>query len=94
VSRVICVTEGIETGLAVQEHTGITTLSAISAGNLERFEPPRGVRFVEIWADNDISGTGQRSSARAERSLSSLGYIVSVKMSPVIGADWLDVLCG
>jgi len=88
----ICVTEGIETGLAVQESTLCTTLAAISAGNLERFDPPAGVRIIEIWADNDVSGAGQRSSARAFRNLSERGYIVTVKMSPKMGKDWLDIM--
>jgi phage/plasmid primase-like uncharacterized protein len=90
----ICVTEGIETGIAVQEHTGVTTLAAYSAGNLERFEPPLGAHVVEIWADNDISGAGQISSAKAQRALEERGYLVSVRTSLKMGEDWLDELCG
>jgi phage/plasmid primase-like uncharacterized protein len=86
----INLTEGIETGLAVQEKTLVPTLAAISAGGLERFQPPAGVRTIEIWADNDISEAGQRSSARALRALTAQGYIVAVSLSPEPGTDWLD----
>jgi putative DNA primase/helicase len=87
----INVTEGIETGLAVQEHTGVSTFAAVSAGGLQVFIPPPGVHYVTVWADKDVSGTGQTSSSILKRRLSERGYGVQVKMPMRVG-DWLDVL--
>ena len=52
-SPVAAVTEGIETGLAVQEATGVPTFAAISAGGMAEWRPPAHVRMVLIFADKD-----------------------------------------
>lgn len=61
-STVIAVAEGIETSLAVHEATKLTTYSCLSANGLKKFEPLAGVKAVFIFADNDVSKTGQRAA--------------------------------
>jgi putative DNA primase/helicase len=94
-AETVNITEGIETGLAVMEHTLVPTLATVAAGGLVRFEPPVGVRVVHIWADNDLeSATGQRAQAQALRNLRLKGYFVEVHIPTRGGSDWLDVFAG
>ncbi len=50
---VVAVTEGIETGIAVQLATGIPVFAACSAGGMKAWEPLPGVRRVLVYADKD-----------------------------------------
>src|SRR5579884_3966167 len=52
----LAVSEGIETGLAVQESTGLPTWAAGSAPNLAALTLPAGLRQLWIWADADPAG--------------------------------------
>lgn len=52
----LCVTEGIENGLAVLLSTGKPVWAALSAGNLEQLWLPPHVRHVCIYGDNDADG--------------------------------------
>lgn len=97
---VLNVAEGIETALAVTQALGQPVWACVSAGLLERFEPPRGTRRVVIWADKDRSEAGQRAAARLMERLRSLG-LEGVTLLPPLpiaddqkGIDWLDVLRG
>jgi len=49
----VAVTEGIETGIAVQLAMGIPTFSAISSVGLANWVPPRHVKKVLIMGDKD-----------------------------------------
>src|SRR5207247_6465745 len=60
----LALTEGIETGIAVLESTGVPTWATGCAGGLEHAIIPDRVGIVEIWGDNDAGGTGQK--ARSE----------------------------
>ncbi|MFN7112634.1 MAG: toprim domain-containing protein, partial [Brevundimonas sp.] len=48
--------EGIETALAVAVATGLPAYAAVSAGGLEAWIPPAGVRAVLIGGDHDKAG--------------------------------------
>lgn len=58
----IAVAEGIETALAIYQATGISTYACISAGGLKQFEPPAGVKRVDVFSDNDASNVGQKAA--------------------------------
>jgi phage/plasmid primase-like uncharacterized protein len=88
----LAITEGIETGLAVMEATGLPVWAAIAAGNLERVEVPAAVRRVELWADHDANGCGQRAAETAAARFHAEGREVVVLLPPDVGQDWLDVL--
>jgi len=58
----IGITEGIETALAVTQLTQIPCWSAVSSALLEKFEPPKGIKYVMIFADRDKNFTGQKAA--------------------------------
>jgi len=86
------VTEGIETGIAVQESTNRTTIAAVSAYGVENIEPPPGIKTLYLWLDNDVNMVGQRAGARARRRLEAVGVMVESVIPSVPGTDWLDEL--
>lgn len=62
----LAITEGIETGLAVQEATGSPTWTSYCAGNMAAIKVPESVRKVTVWADNDTPGL-EAAQALADR---------------------------
>ena len=55
---ILCIAEGIETALAVQQINGYPVWSVGSASNMKAFEPPDIVKNIYIYVDEDISATG------------------------------------
>ena len=88
------VAEGIETAIAAHEMFNLPVWAAVTAGGLERFNPPVGVSRFVIFGDNDGSFTGQKSAFalanRLRRDRPELDIEVCIPDEP--GADWLDVL--
>jgi len=84
--------EGIETGLAVMQATGLATWAGLSAGGLETLIlPPLPLASdILIAADNDKSGRGQRAAAVAAERWTAEGRRVRVSVPPEIGTDWAD----
>ncbi len=85
------ITEGVETALAASQIAGVPVWSCITAHGVETFEPPEGVTSIVIFADNDVSFTGQRAAYAAAHRLQVRGLQVEVRIPPMVG-DWLDVL--
>ncbi len=92
VGAALALTEGIETGLAVLEATGMATWAAISAPGLAAIKLPAEVRAVAIWSDNDVSDAGQRAADSLAARLRREGRRVRVLLPRDVGQDWLDVL--
>jgi putative DNA primase/helicase len=96
--RVLGVTEGIETALAVFEATGMVTWSLISATMMSLFLIPSGVEKLIIWSDLDRSFAGSFAAQKlAERAKSQgIEAIIREPKGPlpadVKSVDWLDVL--
>lgn len=93
------VCEGFETGLGAYELFGIPMWAALTAGNLESFEPPPGILRLHVFADNDESGVGQAAAFnlavrinRWNRQHSTGAEPVRVHLPVEVGSDWLDVL--
>lgn len=87
----LCVTEGIETALAVREITNMAVWSLISAGNLKSFVPPPEVTHLEVWADNDTNFTGQKCAyALANEMVIKRKMNVKVFLPNNEGTDWAD----
>ncbi len=91
----LAVTEGIETGLSVQQATGIPTWAALSAGGIEALiaPSPEVVPEIRIFADNDINGRGNRAAENAAERWTQLGHRVCIVLPPV-GADFNDLVLG
>ena len=90
----IGVAEGVETAIACFELFGVPTWAGITAGGLESFIPPAGVREVVIFPDNDANFTGQRAAFNLASRLTKEGYGARVEVPPETDTDWLDVLVG
>lgn len=95
------VCEGFETALAAHELVGVPMWAALSAGNLEVFEPPVGIKQLHVFADNDVSSEGQAAAFNLARRVNRWNRRhqpdakpVLVHLPPDLGADWLDVLNG
>jgi putative DNA primase/helicase len=89
---ILCIAEGIETALAVRKRTGLPVWSVLSAGGMQNFRLPQGVTNLEIWADNDLSFTGQLAAYRlAQRLRRDSKLWVSVLIPEETGKDWADL---
>jgi phage/plasmid primase-like uncharacterized protein len=95
---VLGIAEGLETALSAYRATGIATWSMVNAILLEAFEPPVGVHTVLIWADKDVSGTGESAANTLKLRLQRSGVrvIVLLPAAPIPrkskGVDWNDVM--
>ena len=96
--RVLGVTEGIETALAVIEATGMVTWALISSTLMTGFEIPCGVEKLVIWSDLDRSFAGSFAASKLAVRAKALGVEVIIRepKGPIpVGSksvDWLDVL--
>ena len=95
---VLGLAEGLETALAVRTVTHMPIWSCISAKLLELVQIPESVEKVVIWADSDVSETGQKSAAILADRLIALGKVVEIALPSLAiprgekGVDWLDVV--
>lgn len=88
----IGIAEGIETALAVEKLFETPCWAALNASMMAKWEPPAFVRDVTIFADNDPKFAGQTAAFTLARRLASKGLQVNVRVPPVAGTDWNDVL--
>lgn len=96
--RVLAVTEGIETALAVLEATGMVTWSLISATMMSQFLIPSGVEKLIIWSDLDRSFAGSFAAQKLAERAKAQGVEAVIREpkgplpADVKSIDWLDVL--
>ena len=93
----LCVTEGIETALAVHLRTGKPVWAALSATNLAKLWIPARVKRVAIYADHDAGFTGQSAAYALAKRLkaeekSARSRDVTVYVPRQADTDWADVL--
>jgi hypothetical protein len=84
----VAVSEGIETGLSVQQATGIRTIAALSAAGVQALLLPDCVREVFIAADHD--DVGLKGAYSAARRWHGEGRIVRI-VKPPEGVDFNDL---
>jgi putative DNA primase/helicase len=84
----VAVSEGIETGLSVQQATGIPTVAAVSAGGVQALLLPAGVTEVIIAADADEVGI--KAAHAAARRWYDEGRTVRIAKPPE-GKDFNDL---
>jgi putative DNA primase/helicase len=88
---VLGVGEGLETALSASLIHRVPVWACICAANLADFEPPKAVRRVIVYGDNDLSFTGQEAAYRLAKRLTLKGLGVDVQIPPKVG-DWNDAL--
>lgn len=88
----VALVEGIETALAVHESTGVPVWATVSAHGMESVQLPLEIRTVELWADNDLSGVGQKAAEKAAKRFLKEGREVYILIPPMEDSDWLDML--
>ena len=87
----LALAEGAETALCVHAATGVPTWACVSADGMKSVELPEMVRTVSIYADNDVSGTGQSAAYALAVRLEAEGRNVKVAIPDEPGTDWADV---
>ena len=83
--------EGIETAAACTEKFMLPTWACISNTIMESFIPPKGIRKIYIFGDNDKSFAGQKSAYVLANRLVLKKYEVEVIIPNEVG-DFLDGL--
>jgi len=92
-SLVLLIAEGLETALsALLAFAEVPVWAALSAGNLERLDPPAQVTRIIILADHDASGTGLKAALRAAARHHAAGRRVWIALPPNPGDDFNDLL--
>lgn len=96
--RILSVTEGIETALAVVEATGMVTWPLINTALMSSFLIPPGVEKLVIWADLDRKNAGMEAASILTARAIAQGVEVDIRKpeGPIPdnakSIDWLDVL--
>lgn len=93
VSTVIAIGEGIETALSIPLLPMLGNMpvwSVLTAGGIATFPALPGIESVWIAADNDASGTGQKSARAAGARLYGHGIETIILTSNVAGSDLND----
>lgn len=95
---VLNVAEGVETAFAIETAMGQPVWPLVNANLMELFNPPAGVKQVNIWVDKDRSEVGQEAGKKLKARLWELGIAAAV-LTPSLpipegekGVDWNDVL--
>lgn len=88
---VLGIAEGIETALAAAELYKIPVWAALTAGNLQDFQPPPEAKKVIVFADRDASFTGEAAGYTLAKKLTAKGIECEVFVPSKIG-DWNDVM--
>ena len=90
-SPVLGIAEGIETALGAAQRFAIPVWSAVSAQGMESWVCPAGVEEVVIFADHDITYTGQKAAYALAYRLHEKKIRVRVEIPEIAGRDWADV---
>lgn len=95
-SKTMGLTEGVETGLAVQTATGMSVWATITAVLMEQWINSDVTDFVCVYADKDISETGHNSASvvvqkLSEKGCQAVGLLPSMAIPSGKSIDWLDV---
>ena len=88
----ICLAEGVESAYAAYKDSGLPAFAAMNANCLENFIPPKGIKQVWIYADNDRNYTGQAAAYKLAKRLMIKGIEAWVFVPDKIDQDQNDVL--
>ncbi len=92
--KVLAITEGIETALAVTDLYNLPAWAALSANNLRNFKVPNGVEELHIFSDNDQNYVGQLAATELANITAKSGIETHLHIPTTVGNDWNDELIG
>jgi putative DNA primase/helicase len=90
--RPLLIGEGIESTLSAMQLFGLPGWSAVYAGGLKTVELPPAIRSIVVATDHDVNGAGQRNALAAYERWTGQGRSVRLKIPPLRGDDFNDVL--
>ena len=92
-SEVVCICEGLATGLSIHEATGYTVIIAFSGGNLINIARQAKSEKIVICADNDASRGDNPGLKYAKKAAQAINAPVAVPVMPegVRGTDFNDL---
>ncbi len=91
INPILGICEGIETAIACHEQFDIPVWAALSTSLMEKFEPPKEVSHMVIFADNDMNFAGQKAAyVLANRLAIDRKIVASVEIPDEPGDDFLD----
>ena len=61
-------------------------------GRMEWFVPPKEVKKLVVFADNDTNFAGQAAAYKLASRLAVAGMEVEVRIPGEVGKDWADVV--
>jgi len=85
------IAEGIETAIAVHEMFNLPVWAVLSTSLMVSFQPPKGIKSVMIFSDNDKNFAGQKAAYALANRLFLKGYAVDVDVPAKPGTDFLDM---
>jgi len=88
------IAEGVEKALQCYQATSIPTWSGMNSHAISLVEVPAQVAAVTIFADNDLSGAGQRGAAKLRQRLKERGLKVKWLQPKTPGVDFSVVFGG
>jgi putative DNA primase/helicase len=86
----LALTEGIETALAVHQHTAYPVWACVSATGLQGASVPDSVKELLIYSDNDDNFVGQSAAYALAKRMRAAGKRVTVFTPNVVGLDFAD----
>lgn len=89
--EILGVGEGIETSLSAMNIFGIPVWATLNEVLLSGWIPPKTVKTVIVFGDNDSSFAGQASAFALAKRLTAMRLDVRVWISPDVDEDWNDV---
>jgi len=97
VSNILHVTEGVETALAIRIAMNEPVWAAVTANGMAKLKVPKSVKVLKIWADKDVSGTGEKAAKELAKSVKGqCEVVIQIPPYPIPDGskslDWLDVL--
>jgi len=84
--------EGVETAIAVYQMFNIPVWATLSTALMEKFQPPKGIENIIIFADSDINYAGEKAAYALANRLYLEEYAVGVEAPKSRGMDFLDEL--
>ena len=88
----IGIAEGIETALSAAKMMRVPTWSVMSANGIASFIPPKDIKTVVIFGDNDTNYVGQKSAYILANRLHEEGKKCEVVLPDLPGTDFNDEL--